>query len=164
GHNDTMYPRKDITLSACILFLCIALIASILQTSTGFGFSIMATPLFLMLFHPHEAIQINIILSLVISLALIRSIMDSVDFALLKRLIAARLAGVPFGIAIYMSINIEAFKFSVGVLLLMLTLLLILDFRISQTRSRDNLAGGLTVMFTPSIGIPRPTMSRSFDC
>ncbi|KKK34592.1 membrane protein [Salinicoccus sediminis] len=157
-----MFPRKDDTVSAFIFFICIALIASILQTSTGFGFSIMATPLFLMLFHPQEAIQINIILSLVISLALIRSIMDSVDFTLLKRLIAASLAGVPFGIAIYMSINIEAFKFSVGVLLLMLTLLLILNFRISQTRGRDNLAGGLSGLFTTSIGMPGPPILLYF--
>ncbi|WP_017547760.1 sulfite exporter TauE/SafE family protein [Salinicoccus carnicancri] len=143
-------------MSAFIFFLCIALIASILQTSTGFGFSIMATPLFLVLFHPQEAIQINIILSLVISISIIRSIMPSVDFTLLKRLIAASLAGIPFGIAIHMTINIEAFKLSVGVLLLMLTLLLILNFRINQTPARDNLTGGLSGLFTTSIGMPGP--------
>ncbi|MGQ0441553.1 hypothetical protein ACT4UT_37385, partial [Bacillus sp. B-TM1] len=31
-------------------FICIILVASILQTSTGFGFSIMATPFLLMSF------------------------------------------------------------------------------------------------------------------
>ncbi len=57
-----------------LLFIMIILVASLLQTSTGFGFSILATPFLLLLFEPAEAIQINLILSLVISLALITKI------------------------------------------------------------------------------------------
>ncbi|MGW6608798.1 TSUP family transporter, partial [Peribacillus butanolivorans] len=58
-------------MGTALIFICIVLVASILQSSTGFGFSIMATPFLLMLFQPQEAIQINIILSLVISKSLI---------------------------------------------------------------------------------------------
>jgi len=58
------------------IFVTIILLASILQTSTGFGFSIMATPFLLMIFEPREAIQINLILSLVISTALIAKILS----------------------------------------------------------------------------------------
>src|SRR5690625_6271974 len=58
-------------LGEIILFIVIILLASILQTSTGFGFSIMATPFLLLMFEAREAIQINLILSLVISCALI---------------------------------------------------------------------------------------------
>ncbi len=47
-----------------IAFIIIILVASVLQTSTGFGFSILATPFLLLLFKPIEAIQINLILSL----------------------------------------------------------------------------------------------------
>lgn len=149
-------------MTAFILFICIVLVASVLQTSTGFGFSIMATPLFLMLFLPQEAIQINIILSLIISISLIHSIKNSVDFPLLKRLIVSSFAGVPFGIVIYMSINISAFKFTVSILLLALTLLLILNFRVRQTRGRDYLAGGLSGLFTTSIGMPGPPILLYF--
>ncbi|WP_411843394.1 sulfite exporter TauE/SafE family protein [Salinicoccus sp. HZC-1] len=149
-------------MSAFIFFICIVLIASILQTSTGFGFSIMATPLLLLLFLPQEAIQINIILSLIISISLIRSIRNAVDFTVLKRLITASIAGVPFGIMIYMSINIDAFKFGVGILLLALTSLLILNFRVGQTRGRDRLTGGLSGLFTTSIGMPGPPLLLYF--
>lgn len=154
--------RKDDDLAAFIFFICIVLIASILQTSTGFGFSIMATPLLLMLFLPREAIQINIILSLVISISLIRSIRNEIDFTLLKRLIYASIAGIPFGIAIYMSIDINTFKSGAGILLLALTLLLILNFRVGQTRRRDLLAGGLSGLFTTSIGMPGPPILLYF--
>ena len=47
-----------------VFFSFIILIAAILQTSTGFGFSIFATPFLLLLFTPNEAIQINLIFDL----------------------------------------------------------------------------------------------------
>lgn len=149
-------------MAAFIFFICIVLIASVLQTSTGFGFSIMATPLLLLLFVPQEAIQINIILSLIISISLIRSIRNEVDFTLLKRLISASIVGVPFGILIYMSININAFKLGVGVLLLSLTVLLLYNFRVRQTRGGDYLTGGLSGIFTTSIGMPGPPILLYF--
>lgn len=61
-------------------FICIILAASILQTSTGFGFSIMATPFLLLLFLPQEAIQINILLSLLISISLIWKIRTDITY------------------------------------------------------------------------------------
>src|SRR5690606_13119816 len=102
----------------------IIFIASILQSSTGFGFSIMATPFLLLLFLPQEAIQINIVLSLLISISLIWKIKKDIDFNIVKRFMIGSTVGVPFGIFIFISINIDVFKLGVGFLLLLLTLLL----------------------------------------
>ena len=66
------------------MFILIILVASILQTSTGFGFSILATPFLLLLFKPTEAIQINLILSLFISVALLTKIKEDIDYGILK--------------------------------------------------------------------------------
>ncbi|WP_144497219.1 TSUP family transporter, partial [Bacillus pumilus] len=85
-----------------------------LQTSTPFAFSIMPTPFLLMLFLPQEAIQINIILSLIISISLIWKIRMDIDFILLKRLIFGSIVGVPFGIIIFTSININTFKLAIS--------------------------------------------------
>ncbi|MDM8363585.1 sulfite exporter TauE/SafE family protein [Bacillus thuringiensis] len=141
------------------IFICIILVASILQTSTGFGFSIMATPFLLMLFLPQEAIQINIILSLIISISLIWKIRMDIDFILLKRLIFGSIVGVPFGIFIFTSININTFKLAISILLLLLTLMLICNFKIKSTKSRDFLVGGL---LTTSIGMPGPPLLLYF--
>ncbi len=140
------------------IFISIILIASVLQTSTGFGFSIMATPFLLMLYLPYEAIQINIILSLIISVALIWKIKQDIDFILLKRFILGSIAGVPFGILIFASMDIEAFKLVVSILLLLLTLLLILQFRVNETPFRDYLVGGISGLLTTSIGMPGPPL------
>ncbi|SES62831.1 Uncharacterized membrane protein YfcA [Oceanobacillus limi] len=144
------------------LFLCIIFVASVLQTSTGFGFSIIATPFLLMLFLPQEAIQINIILSLLISISLIWKISIDIDFVILKRFIIGSVLGVPFGIVIFISININAFKIGVSVLLLVLTLLLICNFRVKKTRIRDFIVGGLSGLLTTSIGMPGPPLLLYF--
>ncbi|MGF2713543.1 membrane protein [Bacillus mycoides] len=145
-----------------LIFICIILVASVLQTSTGFGFSIMATPFLLMLFLPQEAIQINIILSLIISISLIWKIRMDIDFILLKRLTFGSIVGVPFGILIFISININVFKLAVSILLLILTLMLICNFKIKSTQSRDFVVGGLSGLLTTSIGMPGPPLLLYF--
>lgn len=143
-------------------FFCIILVASILQTSTGFGFSIMATPFLLMLFLPQEAIQINIILSLIISISLIRKIRKDIDFLIIKRFIIGSIMGVPFGITIFIAMNITTFRIGVSILLLVLTLLLMLNFRVKPTRNRDFIVGGLSGLLTTSIGMPGPPLLLYF--
>ena len=149
-------------MSITFIFVCIILVASILQASTGFGFSIMATPFLLMLFLPQEAIQINIILSLIISISLIWKIRMDVDFVLLKRFIFGSIVGVPFGILIFISVNINTFKLAVSILLLLLTLLLICNVKVRSTQSRDFIVGGLSGLLTTSIGMPGPPLLLYF--
>lgn len=144
------------------IFITIILIASILQTSTGFGFSIMATPFLLMIFLPNEAIQINIILSLLISIALISKIRQDIDFILLKRLIIGSIFGVPLGILFFISMNTNILKVLIGFIILFLTILLILNFRIKSTRIRDFIAGGISGSLTSSIGMPGPPLLLYF--
>lgn len=143
-------------------FFLIILVASVLQTSTGFGFSIMATPFLLLLFLPQEAIQINIILSLIISISLIWKIRKDIDFLIVKRFMMGSIVGVPFGITIFISMNITVFKIGVSILLLVLTLLLILNFRVKPTRIRDFVVGGLSGLLTTSIGMPGPPLLLYF--
>lgn len=150
-------------MDAIILFVIIILIASILQTSTGFGFSIMATPFLMLIFEPREAIQINLILSLIISCVLIRKIRKDVDWSIFKRFVIGSIAGLPLGIVIFRLINMAHLKLVVGFLIIILTFLLILSFRLNQSKSRDFLVGGLSGMFTTSIGMPGPPLLLYFS-
>ncbi|WP_422124602.1 sulfite exporter TauE/SafE family protein [Planococcus sp. X10-3] len=146
-----------------ILFIVIILTASILQTSTGFGFSILATPFLLLLFPVSDAIQINLVLSLLISAALISKIRHDIDFDILKRLIIGSIAGMPIGIAVFVAADMEKLKLGISLVILLLTLLLILSFRIRQTRGRDFLFGGLSGSLTTSIGMPGPPLLLYFS-
>jgi uncharacterized protein len=146
-----------------LAFMIIILIASVLQTSTGFGFSILATPFLLILFEPTEAIQINLILSFFISSALIMKIRHDIDYVTLKRFMAGSAVGLPVGIVIFLLIDIDYLKTGISILIIALTIMLILKFRIQQNKKRDLLVGGLSGSFTTSIGMPGPPLLLYFS-
>lgn len=146
-----------------LLFVVIILTASILQTSTGFGFSILATPFLLLLFEPTEAIQMNLLLSLVISIALIRKVRKDIDFGIVKRFVIGSGIGLPIGIIIFMLIDINKLKLVISLIILALTILLILKFRMKQGKKRDLAVGGLSGALTTSIGMPGPPLLLYFS-
>ncbi|MCM3392396.1 sulfite exporter TauE/SafE family protein [Cytobacillus oceanisediminis] len=145
------------------LFILIILIASILQTSTGFGFSILATPFLLLLFEPREAIQINLVLSLMISAALFSKIKKDTDFEVLKRFAVGSTAGLPIGIAIFLFLDISWLKLAVSFIILLLTILLMANFRVKETSPRDYSVAGLSGIMTASIGMPGPPLLLYFS-
>ncbi|WP_257347619.1 sulfite exporter TauE/SafE family protein [Pseudalkalibacillus decolorationis] len=146
-----------------VLFIGIILVAAILQTSTGFGFSIMATPFLLLIFEPREAIQINLVLSLVISFALISKIRKDIDLGILKRFVIGSAAGLPVGISLFLLLDMTLLKLSISVIILVLTVLLMLKFRVKKTNNRDFTIGGLSGMLTTSIGMPGPPILLYFS-
>lgn len=146
-----------------LIFFIIILIASVLQTSTGFGFSILATPFLLLLFEPREAIQINLILSLIISVALFSKIKHEIDFGIVKRFIIGSSIGVVAGIFIFLMLNVSSLKLIVSMIILLLTLLLILNFRIKRSSQRDIIVGTVSGALTTSIGMPGPPLLLYFS-
>ena len=150
-------------MNTILMFFIIIFVSSVLQTSTGFGFSILATPFLILLFDVREAIQINLLLSLVISGVLIYKIRQDVDWAIFRRFSVGSLAGLPIGIGIFLVANMTWLKIVVGILILVLTLLLILNFRSRQTTRRDYVIGGLSGTFTTSIGMPGPPVLLYFS-
>ncbi|WP_099159263.1 sulfite exporter TauE/SafE family protein [Virgibacillus ndiopensis] len=150
-------------MDSIVLFSIIILVAATLQTSTGFGFSIMATPFLLLIFEPREAIQINLIASLVISCALIAKVRNDIEIGILKRFISGSLAGLPVGITIFLIMDMTLLKLSISILILLLTMLLILNFRINQTSKRDFSIGAFSGALTTSIGMPGPPILLYFS-
>lgn len=123
----------------------------------------MATPFLLMIFEPREAIQINLILSLVISSALILKIRKDVDTGILKRFVIGSLPGLPIGITIFLWADTDLFKKGIGIVLLALTVLLILNFRLKRTKRKDFAVGGISGLLTTGIGMPGPPLLLYFS-
>lgn len=145
------------------VLLFIFFLASALQTSTGYGFSIIGTPFLLLIYPFHSAIQINIILSICLSAVMIYKIRKEIDLLLLKSLIKGSIAGLFIGIFIYLFANTELLKISVGIIVLILTVLLILKFTITRTKTKDYTAGGISGLLTTSIGVPGPPLLLYFS-
>jgi uncharacterized membrane protein YfcA len=145
-----------------IMLAIVVFVASLLQASTGFGFSIIGTPFLLMIYPAHTAIQINIILSLCISVFMLLKIGKEVDKPLMARLTKGSLVMLVPGLLLYLFMDIRAMKLIVGGLILLLTMLLITRFTIRQAAGRDYLTGGISGLLTTSIGVPGPPLLLYF--
>ncbi len=141
----------------------IAFLAALLQTATGFGFSLIATPLLLLVYAPQTAIQLNIILGLAVSLVMLPRAAREADAELLKRMALGTLLGAPLGLAIFISGNVVVLKGIVAALALGLAVLLALKFRFVRSRSRDYGIGAASGVLTTSIGVPGPPLMLYFS-
>lgn len=146
-----------------MVLIIIVLVASLLQTSTGYGFSIVGTPFLLLIYPAHMAIQINIILSICLSAFMIFKIRKEIDKSLLVRLIKGSVMGLILGIFIYLFLDIQLLKMNVGALILFLTILLILKLTINRTQNKDFITGGISGLLTTSIGVPGPPLLLYFS-
>lgn len=136
--------------------------ASSLQAATGFGFSVMATPFLLLVFEAHTAIQINIILSLLISVVMVPRIESEIDKALLFRLAKGAVIGAPIGLGIFVLLDTTLLKIVTGTFIIFLTALLILKVTIKQSSLKDATAGGFSGILTTSLGMPGPPLLLYF--
>src|SRR5690625_3787121 len=99
-----------------LILIFIVFIASLLQTSTGYGFSIIGTPFLLLIYPVHTAIQMNIILSIILSALMIFNIKKEVNKTLLIRMIKGSFLGLISGIFVYLFLDVRLLKLTVGAL------------------------------------------------
>jgi uncharacterized membrane protein YfcA len=129
------------------------LLASCLHSATGFGFSILAVPLLLLLHSPLAAVQINLILAIILSIVMIPQVKADVDFALLKRLVLSGAIGVPMGMALIMYVRPAQLKLIIAILTLAFLVALLVKIRFQRNDSRDAVCGAVAGAFTSAVGM-----------
>src|SRR5690348_8844113 len=72
--------------------------AALLQAVSGFGFAVLAVPVYLLVVDPAQAIQLAIILSTALALVVLPGLRRTVAPALLLRLSVGSLVGLPIGL------------------------------------------------------------------
>lgn len=128
-----------------------ALGGSVVQGATGFGFAIVAAPLFLIAMNSHAALQVLVVVHLVQTVMMLGGIWALVPRQMLKLLVAGALVGSPIGLMIFMHLDVNALKLTVGVLILLFTMLLIArEAGWLGRRSPAWLAGGTSADPAPS--------------
>lgn len=93
-------------------------LAALLQATNGFGFAVLAVPLFLLFTEPAEAIQLVIIVTLALSAVVLPGMHNSVDRPLLARLAAGGLVGLPLGLAAFGYADPLLVRVAAGILIL----------------------------------------------
>ena len=75
--------------------------SALLYAISGFGFAVLAVPLFLLFLDPARAIQLVIIISTVLSIVVLRGLLPAIAPWLLLRLALGGLVGLPLGLVAF---------------------------------------------------------------
>jgi len=75
--------------------------SALLYAISGFGFAVLAAPLFLLFLDPAPAIQLIIIISTVLSIIMLRGLLPAIAPWLLLRLALGSLVGLPLGLVAF---------------------------------------------------------------
>lgn len=150
-------------MESLVLFILVTFVGAVFQASTGFGFAILATPFMLLFLEPREAVQLAIILGLFISLTLMKSISKDVNQIILRHFIIGSFIGMPLGMVTFLILDVKWLKIMVSIIIILLTFLLILQFRIRQSRKKDVVVGGFAGVLSTSIGMGGPPIILYFS-
>jgi hypothetical protein len=84
-----------------IVLAATTFVAALLYAISGFGFAVLAAPLFLLFLDPPRAIQLVIVISTVLSIIVLRGLLPAIAPWLLLRLALGSLVGLPLGLVAF---------------------------------------------------------------
>ncbi|RAV19703.1 sulfite exporter TauE/SafE family protein [Paenibacillus contaminans] len=132
----------------------VVLMAATLQAGTGFGFSILAIPLLLVIHHNHSAVSAALLLSLISSFTTLPRVIRDIDWSMLRRLLIGSLIGLPFGGLLFQVINIYWLKMFAGISILIFAVPMLLKLKLPLGKGFG--IGGLSGFLGASVGMPGP--------
>jgi hypothetical protein len=137
--------------------------ASLLYTVSGFGFAVVAAPLYLMFVDPARAIQLVIIISTALAVVVVPGLRQSIAPWLLLRLVLGSLGGLPVGLAAFRLANPALVRGVVGVTILVFALLIAISRRLGgnwrpllMKPARDLAVGTVSGIATALVGMAGP--------
>jgi uncharacterized membrane protein YfcA len=155
--------------TAFVILATASFVGAVLQAAFGFGYAILAAPIFLSVMNSHAAIQVLVVLHVVLSAIVVPGIWPDAPRRLTALLMAGSLAGFPIGMAIFLSLDIKTLRLAVGIVTILFTLVLLkrtlgpanvsppreaeIDFRPASALSIGFLSGLLTAVLV----MPGPT-------
>ncbi|MGH7117258.1 MAG: sulfite exporter TauE/SafE family protein [Stellaceae bacterium] len=139
--------------------------AALLQAAGGFGFAVVAAPLFLIVIAPQRAVQLVVILSTVLCLAVLRGLWRAVAPRLFARLAVGSLVGLPIGLAAFRYADPRIVRLTVGAAILAFAFVFAVLRRrrrgggralVAMSASRDLAVGAVSGVATALAGISGP--------
>jgi uncharacterized protein len=137
--------------------------AAVLYTVSGFGFALLAAPLYLMFVDPVRAIQLVIIISTALSVVVVPGLRQSIARGLLLRLVLGSLAGLPVGLAAFRLADAVLVRGVVGITILAFALIIAISRRLGRNwapllmnPARDLAAGAAAGVATALVGMAGP--------
>lgn len=145
-----------------LALILIVFFASTLQATTGFGFAILSIPFYLLIFEPHDAIQLNVLLSFIICIIVSYRIRQRIDKGLLIRLIKGSLIGALPGIALFIFLDDQPLKIFISIIILISAALLITKLKLKGSKTQELIAGAFSGLLNTSTGMGGPPLMIYF--
>lgn len=123
--------------------------SALLYAISGFGFAVLAAPLFLLFLDPARAIQLVIIISTVLSIAVLRGLLPAIAPWLLLRLTLGSLVGLPLGLVAFRYADPILVRVAVGAMIFGFAILMV----VSRSRSDQPGQGTYWKAFAMSPGL-----------
>ncbi len=138
-----------------ILLGALFFLASFFHGITGFGFGIIALPLMIIFFDPHESIVTILTLGTINVIYLSMKTWDKVLFKMVKRLVIFALIGLPFGLYFFFYFKGPSLKIAISLVTVLFGLLLLsnLSLKLRNERLAESCVGFLSGFFQTSIGL-----------
>ncbi len=143
------------------------LLAAVVQSTLGFGFTLLAVSFFLLILQSATAIQLLIVLNLAVSLWVVRGLWRKVPRDLWLKLVGGATVGFPAGLALFNYASVDQLKVVVAAAILVFVPLLAFRhpsepekgasrpiYRSSSSVGVGILAGAMTT----SLGMPGPAL------
>ena len=102
----------------------VTLVGALLQSAFGFGFAILAAPIFLGVIDSRAGIQVLVILHVVSSVVVVPRVWQAAPRPLLHWLACGSLVGFPVGLLLFLQSDVQTLKLVVGVATVAFSLLL----------------------------------------
>ena len=151
-------PEISISLNF-ILAVLIGFGSTLIQSLTGFGLSIVSTPLFLMVYDPKQVVLILQVICVVINIFFAVSIRRSIDFKFLGILFIGSVIGQPLGLLIFQLVPGNTLKIIIS--LTILVFLIVMQFyrrKIIETRLKTGTVGFLSGILTTATSMGGPPL------
>lgn len=110
-----------------VLIAFIIFVSGFVQSFTGFGFALIATPLLFLLAEPKPAVGLVIVLSTVILLAMTLIYRKNINKKRALFMSLGGFLGIPLGVYLILIITPESLKLTVGAIIIVLAILLMLN-------------------------------------
>jgi uncharacterized membrane protein YfcA len=137
--------------------------AALLYAVSGFGFAVLAAPLYLLFVDPLRAVQLVIIISTVLSFTVLSGLRHAIAWRVLVRLTVGALAGLPLGLVAFRYADPLSVRLGVGIMILSFAAVMALRRRRGEDQAPlalspggDLVAGAASGVATALVGMAGP--------
>lgn len=134
-------------------------VAAFMQSITGFGMAIIATPLLIITFEPKLAVVILQFISAISNFIFSMYLHKKINFTLVWHLLIGAAAGMPLGLIVYGSVSNMTLKLLVSIfILIFLIMMRFVDIKIDENRRNGAVTGFLSGLFATTTGMSGPPL------